>query len=449
MCNVCYKELKGWFKSFTRTEMLLTFLQAVLLIIFVAFLVFLILHFIACSKIHISNDITPILDTAEFYSTTEDNPTENILYPTAHKIISKPSWRSTKAAQTKSRTPASVETGVKCTWKVSQKTEANIHYFYPVTKLQTNKTTRDFIYNNKTVDDVGKDIKIGLTTDLTVENKATSQSSEGDIDFTSETTSDDDRDILSDISEGEDATEANKQHILALVKLKPLKGITFGCILTVVHEYWVLTAASCLEAIEEIDSLDNFIMMEGYGSDYSKNHAVADVQIHSLYQGTNRSYDLVLLKSEDSLVEGELNVVHLPELLDYFLITTGERFTVLGYGPFRTIDNSPLGNSLRRAYVHNLPVRQCPVPSDTWGLRTLRPGEPVAHAPCGTAPICAGVLFSRGTPCYYCAGTPLMHGSVLHGIMSDNQQCGVSCEPQIYVNIAVVKEWLYSVVDNK
>lgn len=277
MCNVCFKELRGWFRSFTRTEILLSLLQAILLVILVAFLVFLILHFLVCPKRHISNEISKILDTTELISTTEATIT-SIGY-----IIDKPATRPTKPKPTKAKTPATVKTNINCTWKVSQKTEANIHYYYPVTKLDVSKKIKELtIYNSlKVTANVVEDIKVDIATGLVVENRTTSESTEDDIYLTPRMPLNNDN--VFDISDSEDVSEANIQHILALVKLKPPKDIIFGCILTIVHEYWVLTAASCLEAIEEVDSLDDFVMMEGYGGDYKKNHAVEDVQIHPMY----------------------------------------------------------------------------------------------------------------------------------------------------------------------
>lgn len=147
-------------------------------------------------------------------------------------------------------------------------------------------------------------------------------------------------DTLSDNSKldffnGVEATQ-EKQFILALVRIRPPQDITFGCILTIITEFWVLTSASCIEAIEEVDSLDSFMMMEGYGElREGRMHMVDDVNIHPWYQGVNRSYDLAALRSEDSLIATGASTVILPTMLDYFVVTLGEKLTILGYGKYR------------------------------------------------------------------------------------------------------------------
>lgn len=108
--------------------------------------------------------------------------------------------------------------------------------------------------------------------------------------------------------------------------------------------------------------------------------------------------------------------------------------------------------ALREVHVYALPARQCPAASaDVWALRHLMRGRPAGQQPRGAAaaagPLCAGVLYARGAPCVYCAGTPLLRGALLVGLMSDGQQCAVACEPAVYVNMAAVRDWLHALLD--
>lgn len=273
MCNEGCSELRGWCKSFTRTEALLTILEAILLVICIAFLVFLILHLVSCSKSKTDDKFTTPSPAAKYTRTVA--PVLGPGVKTTHKV--------------------------ECTWKVSQKTSAVIHY-YEQDGSTTALTPKTIVYETTT-------LPIQLIEDV-------------------------DSLAFDDQSDGEEADSLHATFVLALVKLKPPRDITFGCILTVVTEYWTLTAASCIEAIEEVDSLDSFVMMEAYGDvRQGRTHAVTDVQIHPQYQGANRSYDLAALKSESRFYRH--NTVELPTMVDYFLITIGERFTLLGFGGYR------------------------------------------------------------------------------------------------------------------
>lgn len=50
MCNICCHEFYGWCKSFTKIERVLVIVESALLIVFLSFLVFLILHLNVCSR---------------------------------------------------------------------------------------------------------------------------------------------------------------------------------------------------------------------------------------------------------------------------------------------------------------------------------------------------------------------------------------------------------------
>lgn len=115
---------------------------------------------------------------------------------------------------------------------------------------------------------------------------------------------------------------------------------------------------------------------------------------------------------------------------------------------FRSIDKDPLTRKIDHVKVHKLPSKHCPSTNNTWSPRHLLRGQAISHGSCGNAPICAGVLDNLQTPCNYCAGAPLVYRGVLLGLMSDNPNCGISCGPVLYVNIAAVRDWVDSVVNS-
>ncbi|XP_045505198.1 thrombin-like enzyme contortrixobin [Colias croceus] len=384
MCYVFCKQFKGWCKSFTKTEVYLTIAQGLLLAGYIAFLTFLILHLIACHKKELQQYSVPINVTNKTTESTAKIQTTTTILP-----------RYT------------LPQNVQCTWDPSYKTEAVTHYYY--TKHEKFET--DY-----------KKLALGNTT-------------KG-------------RDIKKDnafVTESDGVTEVKRKNfVLALVKIKPPQDVVFGCILTVVNQFWTITAASCIESIEEVDSLDSFVMMEKFGERHGPIHAVSDVMIHPLYQGTNKSYDLATLKSEDRLNAG--NVATLASILDNLLITLGENLDILGFGKFRSIDKHPLSRTVHSVTVNILPLKQCEAGEESWALRHLVPEGEVLREGCGVTQLCAGVLTGRTTPCNYCAGTPLLRGRVVLGVMSDNQHCGLACEPNLYVNVAELRDWIDSVV---
>lgn len=236
--------------------------------------------------------------------------------------------------------PTLTTTDLECSWHPSKKTVAPTHYYFKnrdsssAILLKRKKTSKDALKPVLKMD--GKDDSV-----LEYVNMDTSQT----LDTPNEKSLDDpgkepesaglDALAYDDQSDGEDSLPLYKSFVLALVKVKPSREVQFGCILTAVTAHWTLTAASCIESIEEVDSLDTFVMMEGYGEyDPGRTYAVSDVRVHPMYQGANRSHDLAALRSEERLRRVKTGA-RLPTLVDYFMITAAERFTILGFGSFR------------------------------------------------------------------------------------------------------------------
>ncbi|CAK1547983.1 unnamed protein product [Leptosia nina] len=299
-------------------------------------------------------------------------------------------------------TMASLKTkaqNVQCTWEPSQKTESLTHYYYTKSKPTMLTTTTEFY--SKTVN---KETKIK-----------------------------DDVITLTSIDDGY-IEDDRKSFVVALVKVKPPLNIIFGCTLSVVNSYWTITAASCIESVEEVDSLDSFIIMEGFGEESHGNlHTISDINIHPIYQGNNKSYDIAAIKSEDGM--NVLKTATLPSSLDYLLINFGEDLSILGFGKFRSIDKNPKLRQVRSVAVNVVPLQQCDPGDENWSLRHLSGGETVSRAGCDVIgrPICA--VPKKGGACNYCAGTPLLRKHVILAIMSDNKHCGLACESNSYVNL--------------
>lgn len=300
MCNVCCKEFKGWCKSFTRTEALLSLLEAFLLLVFIGFLTFLILHFLACSQIvPTSYEIIPP-------SSTVSSP---ISTATSSRITSAGGAVITPDANEEfGSTRQTLAPDVQCTWEPSKKTAATARYY---------------------------EHGAGAPAQTTAEMEKTPPKDESDVGSVSSAVP-----AGLEDSDGEEVAEGEDSFVLALVKLRPARESTFGCALTVVSRFWVLTAASCLEAVEEVDSLDAFVIVEGWGAAAEARvaHAVADVRVHPQFATARRSRDVAALRSEDPLTIGSQGILQLPTVLDHLLITIGERFTILGYGRFRFVD---------------------------------------------------------------------------------------------------------------
>ncbi|KPI95310.1 hypothetical protein RR46_08769 [Papilio xuthus] len=313
MCNECWKEFKGWMRSFTRTECALTALQLVLLVLFVAFLTFLILHLLACSAAKHFYDIEPTKITHEPFSTSSQTNTTLTTIPIS------------------STNHTTLSSDIECTWRPSQKTDSVIHY-----------------YDNGAM------------------STWTPEPPDGDL-----------------------ADDVDKSYVLALgkVNIQDIQDIIFGCILTIISEYCTLTAASCIESIEEVDSVDTFVIIERYGDGHiGQMHTVSDVLIHPEYQGISKKYDVAVLRSEDSLIKYGQAAVKLPSMLDALMITIGEEFNVLGYGSPRIASGSGR-RAVRVLVVRTLAGAQC---GAGWAPRHLAQGAAAGAGSCGAAPLCAG-----------------------------------------------------------
>lgn len=320
MSNVCCKEFTGWVKSFTKLERSLTVLEALLLVVLVALLILLILHLVVCSKPDYRVDDIQTTKDITYGTKNGDRSTSVIsISETRH-----PRFHTTSINNNKTFVSVSVssneEATVKCSWTPSDKTTAAVYY-----------------YENGSIHDIHKVV-------TSTQHSRTLPATDHDItgivhpEYTATDTSLEEIEqlIIDEQSDGEEAKQEYKAHMVALIKLQPPKDAIFGCILTIVSDYWTLTAASCIEAIEETDSLDSFVMMENYGNNMRESLvAVNDVQIHPLYEGKNKSYDLAMLRSGTSLTRANGAPVELASLLDYALLTLAQRFIILGYGPFR------------------------------------------------------------------------------------------------------------------
>uniref|UniRef100_A0A2A4JVI4 Peptidase S1 domain-containing protein n=1 Tax=Heliothis virescens TaxID=7102 RepID=A0A2A4JVI4_HELVI len=317
MCYVCCKELKGWCKSFTRTEGLLSILEAILLVVFFSFFIFLILHFVACPTYPevITEEPPEIIPEATTSTvvvvTIASRPVTAASRPVT-VVVSTTTELSSSSGSTSTLPP-----DVECTWEPSRQTSAATHYYL---EIETRSSRRTETPSSRSTEDE-------VLTEETLEI----------FNSTLEPPHDFDDDEFVEPADGEPADDTYKSQIVALVKLKPLGDVTFGCILTKITKFWTLTAASCLESIEEVDSLDSFVMIEQFGeAAASRPRGVADVRVHPQFRGAggrSRAHDLAALRAHRALRPAA--PPRLPALLDYFLVAIGERFHILGYGGFR------------------------------------------------------------------------------------------------------------------
>ncbi|KAF9795567.1 hypothetical protein SFRURICE_004939 [Spodoptera frugiperda] len=363
--TIIQKEVKGWCKSFTRTEGLLTILEAVLLIVFIGFFVFLVLHFVAC-QIHFE-----VLNT-EFGDVTVPTVTT-----TASPIVTSPIVTSTLSPD------------VECTWEPSQKTTAH---------------TRHYVTDSYTAD-VGHYTRRISTTPFDETLKPLHYY--------------DDDEFLEN-SNGESASDIYKNQVVALVKFKP---------------------PGDLYRFHRGSGLAGLVY---YDRTVRRGGAVAAAQRGGrapapALPGTLRSARALRARAP---------LLSLPRMIDYFLVALGERLLILGYGGYRTVDKTEV-RRLRQVSVFVTATAACGGEGAAgWAQRHLTRGAAVAErAASNAAPLCAGARWARGAACNYCAGAPLVRGGALLGIMSDNSDCGVTCEPQLYVNLAALRDWIDNFVD--
>lgn len=332
MSNACCNEFTKWIKSFTKTERALTVAEAMLLVALIALLVLLILHLVVCSRPYYWADD---FQTATTKITTDEDQEEGIGSSATESEQSKIYNKSGSV------NGSTTKPDVKCSWTPSVKTTAEIHYYEDgltkgSTSFKEDKSTHNSFEKLKVDESIGTEMtEAGATIDISTETLFSNESIDNQTTFTF--LDGFEEMVLDELADGEVVENEYDRHIVALVKLKPPKDTIFGCILTIVSEYWTVTAASCIEAIEEIDSLDSFVIMKHYGTDRKEPlQAVDDVQIHPLYEGKNLTYDLAALKSGGSLTASGVRApAEFASFLDFALLTLAEKFIILGYGAFR------------------------------------------------------------------------------------------------------------------
>ncbi|XP_072935400.1 uncharacterized protein [Epargyreus clarus] len=373
MCTTCCKEFQGWCRAFTVTEVFLSILQAILLTSFVAFLTFLILHLIACSD----NDAS-----TEKYEPSKST-TEEGIQTTATVGASYGSTLYTELSTT-------LAPGIECTWTPSAKTRVVSQYF----EHEQNPLNVTISSEFKRPQEIQPDKVLSLD------------------------------------SLNKDVADNKKTYIMALMKIMSPHDMTFACIVTIISENWAVTAASCIESYEKVNSLDAFIIMDIY-LEHEKAHAVSDVAVHPQYRGTNESYNIMLIKTKDKFTSSRDEFLNLPTLIDYFSIAIGERFTIIKF-------NKIWSNEVRSGSVHEVPVHALPARR------------------CGASPaaarLCAGRLRPAPRPPaarLRAAGAPLLRGRLLMGVGSGQPPYAVTDAPTLYVNLATALDWLNSVVQGE
>ncbi|CAG5034742.1 unnamed protein product [Parnassius apollo] len=313
-----------------------------------------------------------------------------------------------------------VDSAIECTWMPSEKTKAATHYYA--------KDYTPVVSNYEETSNVDSNMNLNtLATSINNDSKS------------------------EDLSDDKIADNVKKGFLLALVKIQSLQDVTFGCVLTIISEYWTLTAASCIESIEEVDALDSFVMLEEYGEkNFGKTHTVSDVLIHPEYQGINKNYDITALKSEDKLLKRDQPVVKLPTVLEFLMVTIGEQLSLLGYGKFREgMGSGEESRAAREVHVHRVAGAQCAAAA----LRHLMRPAPAPPPTCAAPPLCARPVHLRAPPpppalppapdACYCGGALLLRGTTALGVQAG--PCA-GCEPALYVSLAHIADWIHALI---
>lgn len=318
MCNGSCANIWTWCKSFTKTERALVLIELLLIIVFIGFLVFIILHLIVCGeKSKSNNDFTTppniiiepdentsssesefsIEDTSISENTNTYTDTETIY---THGINTNIDAQNTKTSAhsdneisitytgevtytydttveyVATSKPSSSRRNIKCTWKPSLKTEASRYFL------------NYFTHNNKIIS--------------TIKTKYEPYS-----------------------------TRVENKFLCALVKILSSNDVKFGCVLTVISKFWTITTAHCLDDIQKHDTLKSYVIMTDYEKENVDTFSIIDIQISS-QTITRKGVYLAAIKSNSPLgLEG----VPLANNLDYILLTIGNRFTILGYSNLR------------------------------------------------------------------------------------------------------------------
>ncbi|MFT5126598.1 MAG: hypothetical protein ACI8W8_000193 [Rhodothermales bacterium] len=225
---------------------------------------------------------------------------------------------------------------------------------------------------------------------------------------------------------GNEATPGDYPWMTALIRSSASSAASGQfCGGTLIHPFWVLSAAHCLEFTNPSE-IDVVIGAHSLSGDDGERIAVAEIIVHPAFDSNSLDSDLALLRLERPSSATPLALAH-PAIADTF--APGVLATVIGWGAL-----SEGGSGPDELYEVDLPIVSNPTAEATVGGLTDNM-------------IAAGLAAGGKDSCQGDSGGPFMvpnpnGGFLLAGIVSWGNGCARPAQYGIYTRVANFADWV-------
>ncbi|KAK3512919.1 hypothetical protein QTP70_028979 [Hemibagrus guttatus] len=210
-----------------------------------------------------------------------------------------------------------------------------------------------------------------------------------------------------------------------IVSLQTSKGQHF-CVGSLVHKYWVLTAARCNTGVDQmmIVAGDNILGTYEGMEQYSKPHSIT---LHPLYNKSNSNADIMLIKLRAPIkLNRYVSLAPLPKQNTGML--PGQLCQMSGWG------STPQGRSrspltLRSVTLPIISTAKCNSSKSINGSITSNM-------------ICAGSSTGGKKACKWDSGELLVCGGRLYGLASWGNICGDAGFPGVFTAVSRFRWWI-------
>lgn len=199
---------------------------------------------------------------------------------------------------------------------------------------------------------------------------------------------------------------------------------------SIISPYWVLSAAHCIDLIENSQVEVKYINVISNNKDWRKGrkHKVVKMIMNKYYDKHILSNDSSLIKViEPFTMKNEIPIAVASADYEYSENTTA---TVIGWG-YNGTHGKVIQSTLFAVEVVIFSQKYC---TDLYGQGAVTSDM-----------FCAGAYEGGKDACQFDSGGPIVKNSILIGIISWGGDCGNKTQPGVYAKMSYFVRWLYEV----